>query len=347
MPRLGKDLGRVTLKDGSYDWVRCKNAMHDRLDRLLAWQNTAHAVSACGYKLPEGAEVRLSTQDMLADMFVHHAQPRPPPTSTRWSNIPSRKPLSASISWAGEGVTVMQAAVQLQRAGKKTVAVSAASAHQVGGGTLSGGRHALEESWCIMSTLLSSLQKHQWDLEEKGRSKAQDGKHVKQHIPVDACIVSPSVTVFRGTSSEGYVFSEHPTTLLGVCSLAMFNMNPAVSENPVDAPWDFQDYCSQVKQKFRAVYSAANQLGADVLVCPDIGCGVFGNDPVLLGYLLGEVVREESAAVAEVILTGKWEFGDAAKRRADGENFKAPVPSYFQRGAPPRQVAAQRRTGRE
>jgi hypothetical protein len=35
--------------------------------------------------------------------------------------------------------------------------VNAASAYHLGGGILTGGRHALEESWCAVSTLLKGM----------------------------------------------------------------------------------------------------------------------------------------------------------------------------------------------
>ncbi|OLP94271.1 hypothetical protein AK812_SmicGene23716 [Symbiodinium microadriaticum] len=125
----------------------------------------------------------------------------------------------------------------------------------------------------------------------------------------------------------------------------MFNMNPRVSDSPLDAPREFKAYCHQaagrsleqgdappppnraVKQKFRAVVNSSAQIGAEVLVCPDVGCGVFGNDPQVLGTLFGEVLREplpegalkEAEMTPVVLLTGQVAFAEAVKKAASGE----------------------------
>ncbi|CAE7497531.1 unnamed protein product, partial [Symbiodinium pilosum] len=151
------------------------------------------------------------------------------------------------------------------------------------------------------------------------------------HVPVDGCIVSPAVEVFREGSNSGYGFFEAPVRLQGFCSVAMFNMNPRVSDSPLDAPREFKAYCHQVKQKFRAVVFAAAQLRAEVLVCPDVGCGVFGNDPQVLGTLFGEVLREPlpEGTIKEVLLTGQVSFAEAVKKAAAGEKVELTPPSYF------------------
>lgn len=150
------------------------------------------------------------------------------------------------------------------------------------------------------------------------------------HVPVDGCIVSPAVEVFREASTKGYKFFDAPVRLAGVCSVAMFNMNPRVSDSPCDAPRDFQTYCDQVKQKFRSVVAGAIQLGAEVLVCPDVGCGVFANDPKVLGMLFGEVLKEPAGTkLKEVVLTGQVAFSETVKRVCAGQKVDVPTPAYF------------------
>lgn len=157
----------------------------------------------------------------------------------------------------------------------------------------------------------------------------EEGPHA--HVPVDGCIVSPAVQVFREGSNNGYGFFETPVKLQGFCSVAMFNMNPRVSDSPLDAPREFKAYCHQVKQKFRAVVNSSAQIGAEVLVCPDVGCGVFGNDPQVLGTLFGEVLREPlpEGALKEVLLTGQVAFAEAVKKAASGEKVDLKPPAYF------------------
>eukprot|EP00435_Cladocopium_sp_Y103_P030279 s1894_g7.t1 len=50
------------------------------------------------------------------------------------------------VAYDQDGQTVLDNAVKVSKAGKKAVAVNAASAYSVGGGVMSGGRHALEDT---------------------------------------------------------------------------------------------------------------------------------------------------------------------------------------------------------
>lgn len=55
--------------------------------------------------------------------------------------------------------TVFEVALDFARKGRQVVAVNAASAYHFGGGFLTGGRHALEESMCVQSSLFKSLRR--------------------------------------------------------------------------------------------------------------------------------------------------------------------------------------------
>mmetsp|Transcript_18357 Transcript_18357/g.32090 ORF Transcript_18357/g.32090 Transcript_18357/m.32090 type:complete len:197 (+) Transcript_18357:1-591(+) len=118
----------------------------------------------------------------------------------------------------------------------------------------------------------------------------------------------------------------------------MFNMNSRVSDSPLDAPRDFAEYCRQVKAKFRATLACVQKLKASVLVCPDVGCGVFENDPDVVGCLLGEAILEYPGDL-EVITTGKPAFFHAVKATVDAVpslplKETAPVPESFTRCLP-------------
>eukprot|EP00931_Biecheleriopsis_adriatica_P029207 TRINITY_DN17373_c0_g1_i1.p1 TRINITY_DN17373_c0_g1~~TRINITY_DN17373_c0_g1_i1.p1 ORF type:complete len:1186 (+),score=264.34 TRINITY_DN17373_c0_g1_i1:93-3560(+) len=337
-PQLDKDLGRIANHSG-YDWVRKQNAPQDRLERLGALMLTAQAVAGRGYSC-SGKEVKLDLTEMLTGTRVHRA---PPEAAAEVPGAPSPSPLKVVADQ--EGLTVLEVASKIQQSGRKAVGVNAASAYSVGGGVLSGGRHALEESCCITSTLLKSLQKIHFEELVVNSNKQHEGHEAKMshhrhdkvlhaHIPVDGCIVSPAVEVFRAASSKGYSFLESPVRLQGVCSMAMFNMNPRVADSNIDAPRDFTAYCQQVRQKFRAVVSATIDMGAQVLVCPDVGCGVFGNDAQVVGTLFGEVLREASfggKSLSEVVVTGQATFAEAVRRAAAGEKVELqPLPaSHF------------------
>jgi len=324
MLKLTESMGTVPNK-GGFDWVRTKNSPSDRLERLACFTRTAHALASQGYSLPMG-EVKLDLQPTLQGTEVVKSGAF---SSTGYGTKVLRH----------ENLTVMEVALKTQSAGKATMAVNAASAYQVGGGVMSGGRHALEETWCTMSTLLPSLQKVQW---EDRRTSPHSGHshHLHQHIPVDACILSPNVQVFRDTSAKGYRFQEQPVALTGVCSMAMFNMNSRVADSPLDAPEEFIEYCRQVKDKFKAALACMQKLKATVLVCPDVGCGVFENDPEVMGCLLGEAVLDYPGDM-EIVATGKPAFFEALRRTVESTpklppRETAPPPATFVRArAPP------------
>ncbi|CAK9079505.1 DUF2263 domain-containing protein [Durusdinium trenchii] len=301
--KLTETFGAVPDK-GGFDWVRTKNMPTDRLERLACFTRTAHALAAQGFTSQAG-EVKLELQPTISGTEVVRA--------SAFNGTGSGRKLLHH-----ENLTVMEVALKTQSSGKMTMAVNAASAYQVGGGVMSGGRHALEETWCTMSTLLPSLQKVQWQDRRDTSHAPPGGHHLHQHIPVDACVLSPAIQVFRDTSAKGYRFQERPVTLTGVCSMAMFNMNSRVADSPLDAPREFTEYCKQVKDKFKAAMACMLKLKATVLVCPDVGCGVFENDPEVMGCLLGEVVLDYPGDL-EVIATGKPAFFDALRKTVEAD----------------------------
>mmetsp|Transcript_48631 Transcript_48631/g.141735 ORF Transcript_48631/g.141735 Transcript_48631/m.141735 type:complete len:1088 (-) Transcript_48631:131-3394(-) len=342
--RLPQDCGCVARHNYSFDWVRQKNAPQDRLERLCAMLASQRAIAVGGYVLPmpDGDRlVKLESEAMLK--------------GTRTLVSPAALSAKADSSCGQtqvvreERLTVMEAAAQEAARNARVVAVNAASAYHVGGGVLTGGRHALEETWCTISTLLGSLQKSAAHAPSAPADFA-DG-FGPRHVPADGCIVSPEVVIFRETSAKGYAFQAQATKLAGVCSVAMFNMNPRVRDSPVDAPRDFNTYCSLIKAKFRAVVAGAVELKADVLVCPDVGCGVFENDPHIVGTMLGEVLQELPGVVARVVLTGKARFASAVQaamaepQRAQQQRQQLWAPPYFDLAAavaagPPSAAAA-------
>jgi len=208
---------------------------------------------------------------------------------------------------------VLQEAVKAAQEGKRVVAVNAASAYHLGGGTKTGGRHALEEAMCVQSTLYASLEQAA-RLAESLRIAAPDwvrppvqeksGRKWLVHIPDDGAVLSPFVEVFRGGTDDGYAFAEAAVMLEAIVSVAMPNLNDTMSDCPVDAPSDDQEYMLQVQRKWRAVFTAAARFTqADTLVVPDAGCGVYRNPPDQVGAVFGQVLRDEfSDCFKEVII---------------------------------------------
>ncbi|CAK9085094.1 unnamed protein product [Durusdinium trenchii] len=223
------------------------------------------------------------------------------------------------MQWKFQPKELLDTACAVAREGHLVIAVNAASAYHAGGGFTTGGRHALEESICMRSTLFASLQ--------KAETLAQDAKvaastHCRPetskqnkpwacHIPEVGCIVSPNVEVFRGGTGEGYPFySPDEVSKITIVSVAMPNCNEKVTDAPVDCPTDEAVYEKLIRDKFRAVLSAAQEeiasqsLQPAALVIPDVGCGTYGNDRKVVGRLLGQALRDFGPIFSEVHVVG-------------------------------------------
>jgi len=316
--KLDKDLGRLPArtKEG-YDWVRTANGPGDRLKRLAGASATLQAIWAKGYMLPNGKAVRLQ----YVDTMLQHTRLRYAEQRLDLSSAPGRV-AARMIQLTSEG-TVLDHALRLKAEGKQPAAINAASAYHIGGGVMTGGRHALEEAFCMSTTLVKSLQaaqrqqidEHLAGVGAAGSSAAGiPSLDLHMHIPEDACVVSPVVDVFREGSDQGYAFRETPVQLCAVLSVAMYNRNSRVKDSPMDAPQPLEAYRSGVLKKFQAVLLAAIETGADALVVPDVGCGAFHNDPIEVGSLFGAALREAplEGRLTDIVLCGSPEFNAAA-----------------------------------
>jgi len=184
---------------------------------------------------------------------------------------------------------------------RRVAAVNAASAYNCGGGFLSGGRHALEEAMCIQSSLFTSLEKAKREVEAlnivlpawaEPKKDKRYGSNFQMHVPEDGAILSPKVEVFRGGTNDGYPFEDQPVLLEAVVSIAMPNCNERMKDSPVDK--HPEAYREQLLRKWRAALTAAAEYTrADTLVVPDAGCGVFRNEPDMVGEALGTLLATD------------------------------------------------------
>lgn len=323
--QLGPDSGRASQHDGNYEWIRKNNAAADRMERLAATSMTMQAIYSGGYYLPSGRAVSLQHADqMTAGTRIFKVNEEN--SSNQANGDLASGDLTTSLCYSTG--TVMDVAVQLARKGNMVAAVNAASAYHVGGGALTGGRHALEESWCITSTLLKSLQQAEYMAsaaeEEVIESEAvghATGSSFHRYLPEDGVVLSPLVEVFREGYTDGYCFLPDAVVICGVVSVAMYNRNPRVRDSPLDAPSNTEEYVAGVRKKLQALLLGALELGTDVLVCPDVGCGVFGNDPALVGTLLGEALRSGPASghLQHVVITGQRSFANSVHTGFGGD----------------------------
>jgi len=68
-----------------------------------------------------------------------------------------------------------------------------------------------------------------------------------------------------------------------------------------------------VRSKFIATVHAAALCGADAIIIPDVGCGVFHNDPSVCGRICGEVLFNYSSRFKRAVFTGSSQFFAAAQ----------------------------------
>jgi len=218
------------------------------------------------------------------------------------------------LSW--EPGTAPGVAINKARQGLRVAIVNPASAYQVGGGFCSGGRHALEEALCAQSTLLFSLQ----EAERQAGAKGLRGVWgTGPYIPEDGVVLSPGVVMLRHGTESNYVRLHDPLQLAAVVSLAMPNRNRLVTDSPMD-PRRGREFQELLENKFSALIEAVRMSRANVLIMPDVGCGVFQNKPQEVGKVLGRVLREQHCSVQEVICVGSTGFYRAVRESIEGRD---------------------------
>eukprot|EP00442_Polarella_glacialis_P003231 CAMPEP_0115106440 /NCGR_PEP_ID=MMETSP0227-20121206/36659_1 /TAXON_ID=89957 /ORGANISM="Polarella glacialis, Strain CCMP 1383" /LENGTH=518 /DNA_ID=CAMNT_0002504043 /DNA_START=116 /DNA_END=1668 /DNA_ORIENTATION=- len=326
-PELGADGGAAPEQVDSnpgrmpYSWIRSDNMEPARQARRDIARATRQATVAGAYKknmgkAPRGDHVRL---DKVRAM-INGTERLAPSLGNLSVDAEPTGYRSTEIS-KHDGLTIPVALTLRARHSDRVAVVSAASAYHCGGGFTSGGRHALEEATCVQTTLFESLEKVQIEaVAEFGEAAA--GQHVA-YIPFDGVILSPFVQVFRGGSDEGYPFLDRPS-IITVLSMAMLNRNASLGDAPVDAPDDPHEYEKAVAQKFRSTLTGAIRAGCTAIVFPDVGCGVYKNDPKVVGRILGELLATEFwGHLTQVALVGKPEFQDSVVASADAKRAAA------------------------
>eukprot|EP00927_Polykrikos_kofoidii_P039766 TRINITY_DN34078_c0_g2_i1.p1 TRINITY_DN34078_c0_g2~~TRINITY_DN34078_c0_g2_i1.p1 ORF type:complete len:682 (+),score=141.85 TRINITY_DN34078_c0_g2_i1:80-2047(+) len=291
--------------DGSWRWIRKENDEVHRATRLDAGKLVREACVARGYATRCGGQTLKVDLPCIDKML---AGTRVLSVSAGLPELPRGPFQEIEVGRAGNPI---DHAVALTLQGYKVATVNAAAAYHHGGGFTSGGRHALEEAFCSQTTLFDSLDK-----------VVNTG--VKPYMPEDGVILSPSVEIFRRGTDKGYPLMKKPVEIAAVVSVAMYNRNPRMSDSPVDAPSNETKYRAGVRDKFLALAHAAALAGADALIVPDVGCGVFGNDPAVVGEIAGEAIREYCNYFRLVVFTGHDKFHDAAINKVYGYGSTKP-----------------------
>jgi uncharacterized protein (TIGR02452 family) len=286
--------------DGTFDWIRKKNGIDDRAKRREGAELTQRACEA-GFYMFGNEQVPLEFLHSMCSQtrFIRGHDVLGPGSL--------RSPPKMKVE---PDLIAIKVALDCKRRDLRTVLVSAASCYQLGGGFTTGGRHALEESLCMQTTLYTSL---------NVASNLQGNGGRMPYIPKDAVVLSPTVEVFRSETNDGYRLQRQVEMLDAIISVAMPNKNAEVADSPVDAPESKQEYLALLATKFHAVLAAAAISQAEALVIPDVGCGVFANRPEDIGDSLGREIKLHFARqFKEIYLVGKRAFGEAAIAAATG-----------------------------
>eukprot|EP00440_Ansanella_granifera_P065714 gb/GFBE01071268.1/.p1 GENE.gb/GFBE01071268.1/~~gb/GFBE01071268.1/.p1 ORF type:complete len:636 (+),score=144.46 gb/GFBE01071268.1/:1-1908(+) len=299
--------------DGSWTWIRKENDELHRATRVDAGELLRDAFDKGGYAVKSGDKANTVKFAGLADMLK----------GTKVLTFREQPKLRESPNYKmqmDQGGTPIDQAAVLQAQGYKVATVNAASAYHAGGGFTSGGRHALEEAFCSQSTLYPSLKK----VVDATGSAGRVG-HYHMHVPEDGVILSPRVEILRKGSDTGYQMLSKPSEITAVISVAMYNKNARVRDAPVDAPTDPVAYQEGVRRKFVMLFQAAIESGADCIIVPDVGCGVFQNDPCIVGRICGEVLRDYTGYFKLAVFTGREDFFDSAQEAVSAPRLNKPM----------------------
>lgn len=321
-PWIGKG-GQLESRDGNFHWIRQANDSRDREIRVAAATITLSACRSQCYVLDGVDTIRLRRVDtMLAGTKLVRVEE----VAEFLQSCSSVALFAPQLSKSLES-TAMDAAVAMAAQGKRVAILAAASAYHPCGGFRTGGRHALEESMCMQSTLGVSLQRALWLSQHKETPVTPPERVLRKgktdwlcYIPDDGVVFSPSVEVFREGSSTGYKFMEKPVELCAVVNVAMPNKNSNVKDSPLDAPDDQKSYYQLLVTKFKVALGTAVAAGAQVLVIPGVGCGIFANDPRDMGAALADAIcwRLVAGRIREIVFSGvPPEFFDATIARLD------------------------------
>merc|ERR1712050_790828 len=91
------------------------------------------------------------------------------------------------------------------------------------------------------------------------------------------------------------------------------------------------EYERLISSKFECLLEAASQCCAKVLIMPDVGCGVFENDPQRVGRIFGDTLMRSQTSLENVICVGNKDFYHSAMNACAGAERAGPrTPINFQ-----------------
>lgn len=289
-----------------FTWIRFDNSEPARAQRRMIAAQTYEAIDAAGYVIGRGiAKLSNAPQMVQGTLCIS-------PSLGNRGRVNVEKNRGTNVIVRNETVIACALDVSKLFGSRQVAVVNAASSYHCGGGYLSGGRHALEEAFCVQTSLFKSIS-HMRNILDPVHKLTEVSEI--PYIPVDGCVLSPSVEVMRSDWDDGYTFFDAPVTLGAVVSVAMFNRNPSLRDCPLDSPSENAKYEEGIREKVRSCLAAVVKANCTVLIMPDVGCGVFQNDANTVGQLFAEVLKKEFwGVVSDVYLVGGKKFKDAVLR---------------------------------
>lgn len=243
--------------------------MANREERVKIAQETLHILKAGGYSNAQGEFI-----DLKAMLYTSLAQTKAYEQEALLALPLKDQAEKGKVQLSAESSLEAAQRLQGEKGGQKILCLNFASAKNPGGGFLSGSQ-AQEESLARASGLYLSLQSrpHMYAFHK------QNANCLYSH----RMIFSPQVPVIRDQEDQ---LLEEPYVLSFITSPAV-NKTCLKNQNP--------ELLSQVGPVMRTraelVLRLAQHYGYRTLILGAWGCGVFGNDPVLIAQIWFELLK--------------------------------------------------------
>jgi len=287
-----KDRGCAPQRHGSWKYIE-EGSRYDQEEREVRRgiaEVTISVVESGGYRFAGGSGSGMPVDKWSKMVRATQFVSCPAEVVTARATNPGR---GGPVLTRGTCNNPMEEAAQWKRSAPRShiACINPASAYHCGGAFLTGGLHAKEEQMCVMSTLFKGMQQAE-ALAVQSKPVPQAGlrrpSKNAMHIPETEAVLCPGVEVFRQGPSAGYAFLDE-VVILDVVSIAMPNCNPDLRDSALYDP-EADYYEDLVRWKWASALEAARVAGADILVLPAAGCGVFRNPSHKVARLLAEVL---------------------------------------------------------
>lgn len=252
-----------------------------REERIKVWKDTVDAVNDGSYESESGEVIEFTKQDEMKAESVFYA------AKCKCGNVT----VEASAKKAEVSVInddCLKVAERLTEEGLETCVLNMASFLRPGGGVMSGSA-AQEEDIFRRTNIFKSLFQYSILAADYGVEENE------QQYPLErtyGAIYTPHVTVFRGSSAEGYKYLDKPF-MVNVVSVA------AVKRPQIVGNRDIQDWVKNtIGRKVMQMLDIAICHGNDAIVLGAFGCGAYATPPEPVAKIFKAVLEMDRYAKA-------------------------------------------------